>query len=107
MNNGHVHHEKCPICEYEIQECQCIFGGAAHPDRGRRAKIVKDHLYMLSPKQVGHLIAVEEWWQTSYSDPDDAEAYSRFMDFLLAENEPTMEEFMSDQDRGDPEDGRL
>ena len=56
MRIGNVHHEKCPICEYELHECQCIFGGSAHPNRSRRQKIVKDHLELLSPKQIGHLI---------------------------------------------------
>ena len=60
MKIGLVHHEKCPICEYELHECQCIFCGSAHPDNSRRIKVVKDHLYLLSPKQVAHLIQLEE-----------------------------------------------
>ena len=82
MRAGSVHNEKCPICEYDIQNCQCVFGGLGHPDRSRRAEIVKDHLYMLSPKQIGHLVAVEDWWQTSYGDPDDAAEYERFKKFI-------------------------
>ena len=78
MKVGNVHHERCPICEYEMQECQCIFGGNAHPDRANRCKVVKDHLYLLSPKQIGHLIALEEWWQTSYTDKELADEYERF-----------------------------
>jgi glucan phosphorylase len=61
MRVGSVHHEKCPICEYELQECQCIFCGKAHPDRERRKRIVKDHLEMLSPKQIAHLITLEDY----------------------------------------------
>lgn len=87
MKNGKVHHECCPICEYELQYCQCIFGGNAHPDRSRRIKIVKDHLEMLSPKQVGHLIALEDWWQTGYADPDDAKEFEKFIEFLREEGE--------------------
>ena len=83
MRIGNVHYEMCPICEYEIQHCQCIFDGIAHPDRSRRARIVKDHLYMLSPKQVGHVIAIEAYWNTSYGLPEDAEEFERFKEFIL------------------------
>lgn len=82
MRTGSVHYEYCPICEYPIHHCQCIFCGSAHPDRSRRQRIVKDHLEMLSPKQVGHLIALEAWWQTSYGDPEDAKEFERFKAFL-------------------------
>lgn len=87
MKNGKVHHEKCPICEYELQECQCIFGGSAHPDREVRKRIVKDHLYMLSAKQVGHLIALEEWWKPSYGDAEHASEYDRFKQFIQEEQD--------------------
>lgn len=85
MRVGNVHHERCPICEYELQECQCIFCGKAHPDRERRKRIVKDHLEMLSPKQVGHLIALEDWWNTSYGDEADAAEFERFKKFVEEE----------------------
>ena len=86
-----IHNEHCPICEYELQHCQCIFGGEAHPNRDRRIRIVKDHLEMLSPKQVGHLIALEDWWQTSYGDEEDAEEFERFKAFIEEKLEPQME----------------
>lgn len=86
MRTGKVHHEKCPICEYELSECQCIFSGSAHPDRAIRARIVKDHLYMLSPKQIGHLVALEEWWSTSYGDEEYAKEFERFKRFVEAED---------------------
>ncbi len=82
MSRYKIHHEKCPICEYELSNCQCIFGGNAHPDRSRRKKIVKDHLELLSPKQVAHLIALEDFWQTSYGDPKDAEEFEKLKKFL-------------------------
>lgn len=87
MRIGKVHHEKCPICEYELHECQCIFSGNAHPDRNRRISIVKDHLEMLSPKQISHLIALENWWNTSYVNEEDAEEFERFKRFIEAESE--------------------
>ena len=87
MRIGKVHHEKCRICEYELHECQCVFSGSAHPDRNRRIRIVKDHLEMLSPKQVGHLIALENWWNTSYGNEEDAKEFERFKRFIEAESE--------------------
>lgn len=85
MRTGNVHHELCPICEYELSECQCIFYGSAHPDRNIRIGIVKDHLEMLSPKQIGHLVALEEWWSTSYGDEEYAREFERFKKFVEAE----------------------
>lgn len=61
---------KCPICEYDFENCQCRFSGSAHPDRSKRAKVVKDHIYLLTESQVDHLKRVEEWWQTSYADEE-------------------------------------
>lgn len=85
MRNGHGHIEFCPICEYEMQHCQCVFCGSAHPDRARRRRIVKDHLELLSPKQVAHLIALEAYWNTSYGNPDDKAEFEKLKVFLSKE----------------------
>lgn len=85
MRNGHVHIEFCPICEYEMQHCQCVFYGSAHPDRSRRMRIVKDHLELLSPKQVAHLIALEDYWNTSYGNQDDEDEFEKLKAFLSKE----------------------
>ena len=58
----------CPICEYQISDCQCLFSGSAHPDRSKRRKVVVDHLYLLSNEQIKHLQNLQSFWQTSYSD---------------------------------------
>jgi len=55
----------CPICEYDISCCQCLFGGTAHPDRSMREQAVKDHLQYLSEEQVKHIIYLERNWNTS------------------------------------------
>lgn len=60
----------CPICGYKYGMCQCRFGGNAHPNRSKRLAVVLDHLYLLSPAQLAHLIHVQEWWQTSYDDEE-------------------------------------
>lgn len=86
MRDSNVHKEYCPICEYEIQHCQCIYCGSAHPDRCRRKRIVKDHLELLSMKQISHLVALEELWRTSYSDPEDAAEFERLKNFLNETN---------------------
>lgn len=59
---------KCPICGYDIENCQCYFAGDAHPDRYIREEVVKDHLYLLDQDQLTHLIELQRSWQTSYSD---------------------------------------
>ena len=62
--------DKCPICEYKINQCQCRFCGSAHPDRNKRMKVVLDHLYLLSESQLMHVIELERWWSISYADPE-------------------------------------
>lgn len=62
--------DKCPICEYQINQCQCRFYGDAHPDRSKRRKVVLDHLYLLSDYQLMHVIELERWWSTSYTDQE-------------------------------------
>lgn len=47
MRTGAVHYERCPICEYAMDDCQCIFAGNTHPNRDIRKQIVKDHLELL------------------------------------------------------------
>ena len=61
--------EKCPICGYDLEWCQCYFGGSAHPDRSKRATVVMEHLYLFSEKQVKHIIKLQSYWQISYGDP--------------------------------------
>ena len=56
----------CPICKYTFTHCQCSVGGNAHPDRWRRAMVVKDHLYLLTPAQLRHVVNLEKHWETSY-----------------------------------------
>ena len=60
--------EKCPICKYDISMCQCLFGGSCHPDRSKRRMVVIGHLYLFSSKQINHIIELQRFWQTSYSD---------------------------------------
>lgn len=62
--------EKCPICDYDIEHCQCCFGGSAHPDRSKREAVVRDHLYLFSDKQVKHIIELERYWRISYLDEE-------------------------------------
>lgn len=61
---------KCPICDYEIQHCQCTFAGSAHPDRSKRREVVLHHLYLLSKEQLEHIIELERYWQIDYGDPE-------------------------------------
>lgn len=58
----------CPICGYKFKMCQCRFGGNAHPDRSKNQKVVCDHFYMLSVRQVFHVMKLQKYWATSYGD---------------------------------------
>lgn len=62
--------EKCPICGYNINECQCIYGNYGHPDRSMRRAVVMDHLYLFSSAQVQHLINLQRYWCISYADDE-------------------------------------
>lgn len=63
----------CPICGYELNFCQCLFGGSAHPNRGKERDVVQDHLYLLSDKQLLHLEKIQRYWKTSYGDEERTE----------------------------------
>ena len=63
----------CPICGYQLGQCQCPFGGSAHPDRSKKREVVLDHLYLLSTEQLAHVISLEKRWQTSYGDKERSE----------------------------------
>lgn len=62
--------EKCPICEYEFDMCQCRFDGNTHPDRSKKARVVANHIYLLSNEQIEHLKRVQKWWHISYVDEE-------------------------------------
>ena len=62
--------DKCPICEYPLNQCQCLYAGDAHPDRSKCQRVVLDHLYILSEPQLRHVIELERWWNMSYADPE-------------------------------------
>ena len=70
---------KCPICNYEIKDCQCIFGGTAHPNRSKRKVVVFDHLYLFEKEQVEHLISLQRQWQTSYGDKELKQEYEKLI----------------------------
>lgn len=62
--------EKCPICDYEIKECQCRFAGSCHPNRDKRRQFVIDHLYFFSEEQVKHVVELQRFWEIDYADDD-------------------------------------
>ena len=62
--------KNCPICDYPFGMCQCRFSGNAHPDRIKRARVVEDHIYLLSDGQIEHLKKVQKWWHTIYVDEE-------------------------------------
>lgn len=63
-----LHRHKCPICNYPMDMCQCLYSGSAHPDRREEREVVLQHLYLLSKLQLRHVISLEKCRQTSYGD---------------------------------------
>ena len=78
---------KCPICDYEIKDCQCIFSGIAHPDRSNRKIVVFDHLYFFEKEQIEHLINLQMAWQISYGDDELEQEYEKLLKELKGEEE--------------------
>ena len=78
---------KCPICDYEIKDCQCIFSGAAHPDRSNRKIIIFDHLYLFEKEQIEHLINLQRAWQISYGDDELEQEYKNLLKGLKGEKD--------------------
>lgn len=70
---------KCPICGYEIKDCQCVYGGSAHPDRSKRKIVVFDHLYIFNKEQIEHLINLQKAWQISYGDEELKQEYEKLL----------------------------
>ena len=60
----------CPICGYKFDMCQCRFSASAHPDRQKRQRVVFDHLHLLHPNQVQHVIDLQRSLRISYEDPE-------------------------------------
>ena len=80
--------DKCPICDYKFSDCQCLFGGNAHPDRSKRLEVVLHHLYLFSDEQIKHIQNVEKYWQVSYEDKER----SNIREQLKIEYDDTCEE---------------
>ena len=68
--DGKMSKKNCPVCDYLFDMCQCRFGGNAHPDRSKRARVVADHIYLLSDEQIEHLKQIQKWWNTVYDDEE-------------------------------------
>ena len=64
--------QKCPICSYKFKQCQCLFGGSAHPDRSKRREVVLHHLYLFSKRQI-NIVKLERHWQIAYGDNERAD----------------------------------
>ena len=62
--------DKCSICNYRIDMCQCQYGGSGHPDRSKRREVVLDHLYMFSQEQIAHIANIQRQCPISYPDEE-------------------------------------
>ena len=73
--------DKCPICEYNLNECQCYYDHSNN--NSIRAEVCYEHLYLFSKAQVAHIIKLQKFKQISYSDTkrsDALEAVKAFVD---------------------------
>ena len=93
----------CPICGYELNSCQCLFGGSAHPDRNMERDVVQDHLYLLSDKQLRHLIDLQRYWQTSYGD----EKRTKMLEYLEKNGTAATWDYKHYIESEDEQNGRL
>lgn len=60
--------DECPICQYKFKMCQCKYGGKSHPERDRQVRVVFDNMYLLNEQQREHIIKLQEFFNTSYTD---------------------------------------
>ena len=60
----------CPICQFSIDRCQCLVGGTGYHDRSKRIRVVLDHLYMFTDKQIKHIVDLEREWCSEYADKE-------------------------------------
>ena len=61
---------RCPICEYRLKDCQCLYSGSCHPDRSKREEVVLHHLYLLTPEQIDHIKTLQKAQRSSYEDKE-------------------------------------
>ena len=74
---------ECPICEYQINNCQCMFGGSAHPNRDVRRRVVFDHLYLFNSIQQEHLISLQERMRISYAEKEPSKILNSLINEYL------------------------
>ena len=55
--DGGINKKNCPVCDYLS-------------DRSKRARVVADHIYLLSDGQIEHLKQIQKWWNTVYDDEE-------------------------------------
>ena len=61
---------RCPICNYKLIDCQCLYSGSCHPDRSKREEVVRHHLYLLTPEQIDHIKTLQRAQKESYEDDE-------------------------------------
>ena len=61
---------RCPICNYKLIDCQCLYSGSCHPDRSKREEVVLHHLYLLTPEQIDHIKILQKAQKESYGDDE-------------------------------------
>lgn len=62
-------HELCPMCGYPIEECECKKYSEYYKNSDNEL-VVAEHLYLLSGKQLSHLVGLERFWDKHYTDSE-------------------------------------
>ena len=60
--------ERCPICDYPLRYCECANKSVLSKKEEINLQVATDHLYLLSERQIRHLIEIERIWDIWYSD---------------------------------------
>ncbi len=77
---------RCPICNYKLIDCQCLYSGSCHPDRSKREEVVLHHLYLLTPEQIDHLKTLQKTQRGSYEDKEKNQILKELRDPTLLTN---------------------
>lgn len=77
---------KCPICDYKLEDCQCLYSGSCHPDRSKREEVVLHNLYLLTPEQIEHIAGIQKAQRGSYEDEEKNQILKELRDPTLLTN---------------------
>lgn len=60
---------RCPLCHSLFVDCYCRYDIPKNANRDD-VRIIMDHLYMLDPNELQHIIKLEKLWELFYCDSE-------------------------------------